>query len=185
MVVLGWALVVSVTGLMLGFSTVARGSWQMTALDDLRQQYAGAPATGVADTAVDIDRVVAVATAAMPAGWHIDSVIYPGAEQSTPGHYTVLVAGNEGLDQRMVEAIIVDAMTGDVARVLQVPACLKAILLSQPLHFGDYGGLPLKLLWTLMTWFALFITVNGAWLWWNRRRPGKAAAIPVRAGATP
>ena len=40
-----------------------------------------------------------------------------------------------------------------------------------PLHFGNSGGLPLKLLWLANAWGALFITGNSAWLVWrcNRR----------------
>jgi uncharacterized iron-regulated membrane protein len=73
----------------------------------------------------------------------------------------------------------IDAATGEVAAAVQPPAYLKAIVLSQPLHFGDYGGLLLKLLWTLCSWLTLFITANGAWLWWDRRR----RRVPKAAGA--
>jgi uncharacterized iron-regulated membrane protein len=52
---------------------------------------------------------------------------------------------------------------------------MKTIVISQPLHFGDYGGLALKLLWTASAWLTLFITANGAWLWWKRRRSRRAA----------
>jgi len=101
----------------------------------------------------------------------VRSVIYPHTEFSTPRHYTLLLSGSEGLDQRMFGVVIVDAQTGAVALLPKLPVYLKAITISEPLHFGDYGGLPLKLLWTACTWLTLFITANGAWLWWDRRRP--------------
>ena len=58
--------------------------------------------------------------------------------------------------------------------VRSLPLYLRIIQLSQPLHFGDYGGTALKVLWVLCSWLALFITGNGAWLWWNRRRRGNS-----------
>ncbi len=56
--------------------------------------------------------------------------------------------------------------------VRDLPGYLQAIeQLAQPLHFGDYGGVTLKIFWVaLFLGLALFITGNGAWLWWNRRR---------------
>lgn len=71
---------------------------------------------------------------------------------------------------------MVEADTGKVADVRDLPAYLQAVQVSQPLHFGDYGGLALKLLWIACSWLALFITGNGAWLWWARRRRTKVSA---------
>jgi uncharacterized iron-regulated membrane protein len=75
---------------------------------------------------------------------------------------------------------MIDAQTGEVARDVELPGYLHAIFLSEPLHFGDYGGLPLKLLWSACNLLTLFITANGAWLFFDRRRaqrlrPGQAA----------
>ena len=36
-----------------------------------------------------------------------------------------------------------------------MPWYCKALALSQPLHFGSYGGLPLKLLWAALTLLGL------------------------------
>lgn len=51
-----------------------------------------------------------------------------------------------------------------------LPLYLKLVVLSGPLQFGDYGGLALKIFWLASAWATLFITGNGAWLWWRRRR---------------
>lgn len=169
-VVLGWALVVTLTGFLLGFSTVAIGVWQMTELGGLRDFAARMAPVDVRAPPADVDRVMTVATAAARPGWAVQSVIFPGTDFSTPRHYTVLLGGSAGIEQRLFGVMIVDAATGELALVPEVPAYLTAISLSEPLHFGDYGGLPLKLLWTACTWLTLFITANGAWLWWDRRR---------------
>ena len=82
----------------------------------------------------------------------------------------VLLQGNEGLNEKMLKVALVNAETGKVDTVQELPTYLKAILLSQPLHFGNYGGMPLKILWTLCTLLTLFITLNGAWLRWAKRQ---------------
>lgn len=70
----------------------------------------------------------------------------------------------------MVDALMIDAWTGEIARDVELPGYLKALFVAEPLHFGDYGGLPLKLLWSAFNLLTLFITANGAWLYFNRRR---------------
>lgn len=177
--VLGWAFAVTITGFLLGFGTIATGIWQKTELAALQQRYSGEPVDARRPPA-DVDQVYAAALRAAPPGWHIISVVYPDTEFSTNRHFTVLVGG-QGLDERLFRVALVDAENAQVRTVVQLPWYLKAIVLSQPLHFGDYGGLALKLLWTACTWLTLFITANGAWLWWDRRRKRRPAPAGAQA----
>lgn len=175
-IVLGWALVVTATGFLLGFGTVALGLWQMTALQPLREEALKMEAVDPRMPPVDVDHAFIAAGHAAPPGWRVLTLIYPGTEFSTPRHYTALLGGSEGLEERMFSVAIVDALTGELTAVPPVPWYLKAISVSEPLHFGDYGGLPLKLLWTICTWLTLFITLNGAWLWWDRRKRTRSSS---------
>lgn len=172
-IVLGWALVVTLTGFLLGFGTIATGLWAQGELARVQAAYGGEP-VDPRSPPVDVDGAYRAALLAAPEGWHVSSIIWPGTDYSTRRHYTVLVGGS-GLDERLVRVVLVDAETGAVTGTAQLPWYLKAITLSEPLHFGDYGGLPLKLLWTACTWLTLFITGNGAWLWWNRRKSRRRA----------
>ena len=167
-IVLGWALVVTITGLMLGFGTLVQGLWQAKELPRLQAEFGGAIADPRKPTATP-DQAWQAAAKAVPDG-KVLSVIWPDTDYSTQRHYTVFLSGKEGLKERMYQIALVDGETGQVATVKPPPWYLQAIWVSQPFHFGDYGGLPLKLLWTLCVWLTLFITANGAWLWWDRRR---------------
>jgi uncharacterized iron-regulated membrane protein len=170
-VVLGWMFVVTLTGLMLGFGTLAAGIWQAGELPRLQAEFGGAmedPRRPVAT----VDQAWQAAAQAVPDG-KVLSVIWPDTDFSTQRHYTAFLSGTEGLKERMYQIALIDGETGEVAAVKDPPWYLQAIWLSQPFHFGDYGGLPLKLLWTLCVWLTLFITANGAWLWWDRRRRRK------------
>ena len=167
-VVLGWALVVTVTGFLLGFGTIATGIWSQQTLAAVSSHQSGAP-VNPRSPPVDVDAAARAALTTAPPGWKVTSIIWPGSDLSTRRHYTVLVGG-EGLNKQLFQVVQVDAATGKASAPIELPWYMKAITLSQPLHFGDYGGLTLKLLWTACTWLTLFITGNGAWLWWNRRR---------------
>ncbi|WP_084197470.1 PepSY-associated TM helix domain-containing protein [Solimonas soli] len=177
-IVLGWALVVTVTGFLLGFSTVAIMVWQATELGAMRAQAGRMAPVDALRPPADADRAIAAALAKAEDGRQVTSLIFPDTSFSTPRHYTVLLNGRSGIERRLFTAAIVDAGSGELTTYAEPPTYLKAIILSEPLHFGDYGGLPLKLLWTACTWLTLFITANGAWLWWDRRRR-RAAKAPL------
>jgi len=59
--------------------------------------------------------------------------------------------------------------------------------MSRPLHFGDYGGLPLKILWALLDLLAIAVLVSGIYLWFARKKffAGRTATAPSRATAQP
>ena len=42
-----------------------------------------------------------------------------------------------------------------------------------PLHFGDYGGLFLKVLWALLDIFTIIVLGSGVYLWLAKKRVGE------------
>ena len=56
------------------------------------------------------------------------------------------------------------------------PWYVTALQLSEPLHFGDYGGLPLKVLWALLDILTIVVLGSGLYLWLKR-----GATAEVRA----
>lgn len=174
-VVLGWAAVVAVTGVCLGLGSIALLLWQGT---ELKAMAGGAPNdSGAAPSAaVSVDVASAAARAARP-DRDLQFAIFPGTDLSSPRHYTFLMYGRAPYNERLFDVVLVDAATGRLAAARPLPGYLQAVALSGPLHFGDYGGLPLKLLWVASAWGALFVTGNGAWLWWARRRRPAGASV--------
>ena len=83
----------------------------------------------------------------------------------------------------LVWALVV-ALTA--ARAL--PWYVTALLVSQPPHFGDYGGLPLKILWAALDVVTILVLVSGLYLWGKRRNPlvedrARTVAVDTPAGA--
>lgn len=112
--------------------------------------------------------VVAAAEAAMP-GLDPAIVAYPGSLMADPDHFVVYLRGRTSFESRLMHAALVDAETGKVASVPDIPWFITGLLLSQPLHFGDYGGLPLKLLWAVFDCIAIAVLWTGIRLWWRKR----------------
>jgi uncharacterized iron-regulated membrane protein len=60
--------------------------------------------------------------------------------------------------------VLVDARTGELASAVHMPWYLRALEVSRPLHFGDYGGMPLKILWALFDLVTIMVLTSGLWL---------------------
>jgi uncharacterized iron-regulated membrane protein len=53
------------------------------------------------------------------------------------------------------------------------------------LHFGRFGGLPTKLIWTLFGLAPIALVVTGIWMWWNRVLRPKLRRKARRANPPP
>ena len=95
---------------------------------------------------------------------------YPGGLFSTPHHFMVFMRGDTALTSRLLKPVMIDAETGKLTDSRSLPWYLTAILVAKPLHFGDYGGLPLKIIWTLLDLATIVVLVSGLHLWLGRGR---------------
>jgi uncharacterized iron-regulated membrane protein len=77
--------------------------------------------------------------------------------------------GKSALTSRLFSPILVDARTGKLEGVVTMPWYLRALEVSRPLHFGDYGGLPLKIIWVLLDIVTIVVLGSGLYLWLSRR----------------
>ena len=161
-----WVLVVGITGSINTLSQVIIGIWQQDQMADMLAPYKGqkAPAKiGSLESALDTARK------AVP-DMHISFVAFPGTMFSSPHHYTVFLKGNTPVTSRLLQPALIDAQSSKLTDTREMPWYVKTLLLSQPLHFGDYGGLPLKILWTIFDIFTIFVLGTGVYLWWGRRK---------------
>lgn len=161
-----WATVVGFTGVMNELSTPLFGLWRMTAVERLLGDERSKPP---AAATVPLQAVFETARAALP-GKTLVSVDYPDPRVDIPRHYVVWAKGDTPLTSRLFTPALVDAESGRLTAVAQLPWYLKALEVSRPLHFGDFGGLPLKIIWTLLDLVTIVVLATGLYLWVKRRR---------------
>ncbi|KSB90996.1 peptidase [Caulobacter vibrioides] len=164
-VTLAWVLVVGVTGVVNTLATPIIAYWKDTALKELTQAY-DKPVAG--NERSSLNAAVERAKLALP-GKQLQFVAFPGSSYSTEHHYAVFFHGDTPLTAHLTTPALIDARTGQLAAVAPTPWYVATLSLSQPLHFGDYGGLPLKILWALLDLATIVILGSGVYLWLVKR----------------
>ena len=173
MVVLGWMLVVGLTGVINAFADPLTERWQNGEVAAMTRAYAGSPALDPKDYG-SLDTAMAAARAALP-GRSPQFIGFPGGAWSSPHHYAVFFQGDRPLTSHLLTPALIDARTGELTDARAMPALNQALMMSKPLHFGDYGGLPLKLIWAVLTLATIWVLWTGILLWLRRRPHGAEA----------
>ncbi|MFT3801558.1 MAG: PepSY domain-containing protein [Burkholderiaceae bacterium] len=161
-----WALVVGLTGSINTLSQIVLGLWQQDQMAEMTAPYKGLPPP---TRLASLDESIRTAQRAVP-DMDVRFVAFPGTAFSSPHHYTVFMRGNTPVTSRLLKPALVDAQTARLTDSRDMPWYVKTLLLSQPLHFGDYGGLPLKILWTILDLITIVVLVTGLYLWLRKPR---------------
>ena len=169
MVALGWMLVVGITGIINALADPLTANWRDGELAKMTARYSGAAPLAPVQYG-SLDKAMASAQAALP-GRSPQFIGFPGGDWSTAQHYAIFFQGDQPLTQNLLTPALVDARTGELTDARDMPALNQALMLSKPLHFGDYGGLVLKLVWAAMTVLTIWVLWTGLMLW-LRRAPG-------------
>lgn len=177
-VTVAWATVVGLTGVINTLSEVIVGVWQQGQLAEMVAPYKNeAPLRGQLSS---LDQAMNLAQKAAP-GMIPSFVAYPGTPYSSQHHYAVFMRGNTSLTERLVKPALVDAKTGKLTDMRDMPWYANALFISQPLHFGDYGGLPLKIIWAVFDIITIVVLISGLYLWFARNKATKAQLARMTA----
>ena len=173
---IAWALVVGLTGVVNTWAELMLAQWKSTELAAMVAPYAGKPPPA---RLVSLDDVVARARAATP-GMQVAFIAFPGTPFTSSHHFAAFMRGDTPLTSRLLKPVLLDGETAEVADSRALPAYLQALLISQPLHFGDYGGMPLKIIWAALDALTIIVIGSGLYLWFARRgkKSHAAAAVP-------
>ncbi|RJY06931.1 PepSY-associated TM helix domain-containing protein [Aurantiacibacter aquimixticola] len=183
MVVLAWALVIGLTGAINAFADPLTDSWRDGELAAMTAEYADDAPLDPADYG-SLDAAMAAAHIALP-GRSPQFIGFPGGDWSSPHHYAIFFQGDTPLTQHLLTPALIDAQTAELTTARDMPPLNQALMMSKPLHFGDYGGLPLKIIWALLTLATIWVLWTGIMLW-LRRRPGyvERRVDAITAGAS-
>jgi uncharacterized iron-regulated membrane protein len=164
--VFGWLSLVVTTGILLSLGSILFQAYSQNELRALAQ-------VDVTQRLIEGTPVVDAAVAAAEKGsrgreWTL--AILPGSDLSSVRHFSILLSGASGVQRRLPRISLVDAANPSSVTYHDFPLYLQALLLSQPLHFGDYGGLPLKLLWALFTLALIGLSATGVYTFFSGRK---------------
>jgi uncharacterized iron-regulated membrane protein len=165
-VTLSWALVVGLTGVINTWADLVIKLWQYDQLTAVLAPYQQLPPPASLGS---VQAAVAAAQKVEP-GMRVGFIAFPGTQLSSPHHYGVFMRGTEAVSARLFKPILVDAQSGAVTAAMDLPWYVTALLVSQPLHFGDYGGRPMQVLWAVLDVITIFVLGSGLYLWFSRRR---------------
>jgi uncharacterized iron-regulated membrane protein len=174
-----WAGAVAATGVINTWAEPMLDQWRATELASMVAPYAGRPAPS---HLASLDRIVANAVDAAP-GMEVAFIAFPGTPFSSAHHFAAFMRGDTPLTSRLLKPVLLDAETAEIADTRELPLYLKALFISQPLHFGDYGGMPLKIIWALLDIFTLVVIGSGLYLYVARwRKTGHRRVYPAIDG---
>jgi uncharacterized iron-regulated membrane protein len=178
-----WLTVVAVTGVFNTLDLPLANQWRSGQLAEMTAPYRNAPPLKRLGS---VDAAVATARRASP-DMELSLVSYPGTFFGTPHHYNVFMRGRTPVTSRLIKPTLVDADTAALTDTRDMPLHIQALFLSRPLHFGDYGGMLLKLVWAALDIVAILILVSGIYLWLGRRRVALDKRVDelVSGGAQP
>jgi len=176
-VTVAWATVVGITGVMNELTGPLYARYMATDVAALTAPWKGKPPLGREAKLASVDAALAATEARYP-DRHATFVSWPGNPYGAPHHYFVWTQGKGAIDRYMSMPVLVDALSGRVTAAAPMGGALAAIELSRPFHFGNYGGLPLKVLWALFDAVTIVMLGSGVYLWVarRRRRPGTQRA---------
>ncbi len=166
-----WVTVVGLTGIINTLSDPITKIWQNDQLAAMTAPYKDKPAPTHLSS---IGAAVATAQTAAP-GMRVQFVAFPGGSFSSRHHYAVFLQGATPATEKLLTPALIDAETGKLTAMRRMPWYAQALLLSQPLHFGDYGGLPLKILWAVLDLITIVVLGSGLYLWLSKKPAPKAA----------
>jgi len=167
-VTIAWALMMGATGALHELAVPLFRSWISTDLRPAAAPWNGKPTPELRRMASVQDAYDNV-KAALP-GKVVESLMFPDGKYGLSHHYLLWAKGDSPLTSHLFDGVLVDARTGLVSRILQMPWYIRVLRAARPLHYGDYAGLPLKFIWAVLDLITIFVLVSGLYLWFTRRK---------------
>ncbi len=160
-----WFFVVGATGVVNTLAIPVFDRWKATQLAEMLAPYRNKPPLIEMGS---VQRALDAARAAEP-GTELSFMAFPGNAFAGPHHFVAFMRGTTPWTSKLLTPVLIDAESSQVAASRELPVYVSALLVSQPLHFGDYGGTPLKVLWALLDVLCIGVLGSGVYLWLRKR----------------
>ncbi len=123
-------------------------------------EIAAASRTTVLDARLAVLRIPAQPTQAWAATFHREG----GSGESTDSGPTAFI---DPFTLKTLRIDDIDAM----------PFGARVVKSMEPIHYGKFGGVPVKVLWVFLGFLPLLFSMSGAFMWWNGTGGFKKKAI--------
>jgi len=171
-----WMVVVGFTGVINTLSDVILGLWQQGQLAEMTAPYKNQqPLTGNFSSLEEAKKAAERTITDMK----VSVIAYPGTPFTSKHHYAVFMRGNTELTSKLLRPVLIDAKSGSVTDTREMPWYVNTLFLSEPLHFGNYGGPVLKIVWAVFDVFTIIVLITGLYLWLARRRAEKQQQLLI------
>ncbi len=167
-----WMLVVGATGVLNELNDPLFEHWTRDVVAPAAARWGGAPLEPMAPLC-SVQQVLADTRRLLP-GMNVVGIDYPGVAFNSPRHYMAWANGRTPATEQIFTPVLIDALDCRLTAVLPMPWYLRAVEVSRPFHFGDYGGLPLKLIWALFDGVTIIVLATGLQLYARRIGSGRA-----------
>lgn len=164
-VTLSWLTVVAATGVINAWSDLLVKYWQFDQMSAMVAPYQHLPPP---QSLASLQQSMLVAQQSEP-NKSLRFIAFPGTPYASPHHYGIFMRGDTPLTKRLFKPVLIDAQTAQLTDSRDLPWYLVALLVSQPLHFGDYGGQLLKCIWAVLDVLSIIVLWTGLMLWWKKR----------------
>lgn len=170
--IFAWSFIIALSGVCLAVGDQLIKIYQVTELAELEASY---PLIKKDQSLPDIGGAEAyrIATETIPG--ELSFLAFPETQFSIKGHYLILIAASESWIQDDLKLVLVQRKTGTIDAIRSLPWFLRLLLVAEPLHFGNYAGLPLKIIWVLCGLISLVPILTGIFLFTIRN-----LALPKR-----
>lgn len=165
---LAWAMIVGMTGAMNELSTPLFQAWQERDVQPFLAVHSPSRAEAN-EVKASFQHALESARSVSP-GMAIVSIAYPGNPFGSPYHYLAWTEGTLPLTAHLLTPVLIDASSGRVTAKLRMPWYLRTLEIARPLHFGDYGGLFMKIVWAVLDGITIVVLGSGLYLFVARRQ---------------
>ena len=106
-------------------------------------------------------------------GYELDFLSYPQNQFSTNSDYIALFENHDN-EKKILK---IKANNINESDEIKLPWYIDFLLISTPIHFGNFGGLFIKVIWSLLGIICSLIPISGFYLSLNKRKKAKKLEI--------
>lgn len=179
----GWMSIVAVSGFVLSFNSFVIKTYFNSELREFETEHIPKKYGLKKDASYLSAGEIARSLKDLAPLYEPDFIAFPDNEFSLKGSFVVLLESTALVND--IKLAVVNGFTGEVSRLSELPFLLKLLVISEPLHFGDYGGFPLKVAWTVLGVHLIYFSIAGIKIFFFRSKRIRAKNTKMRGGKDP